>query len=76
MKKLNKLREFNGKTSGLFQESLAEFKLAMQGIMVLNGTTIHADGSYTLPSGVDKSWFDQIKPKAKEQIATNNSNAF
>lgn len=75
-KKLNKLREFNGKTSGLFQESLAEFKLAMQGIMVLNGTTIHADGSYTLPSGVDKSWFDQIKPKAKEQIATNNSNAF
>ena len=75
-KKLNKLREFNGKTSGLFQESLAEFKLAMQGIMVLNGTTIHADGSYTLPSGVDKSWFNQIKPKAKEQIATNNSNAF
>ena len=74
-KKLNKLREFNGKISGLFQGSLAEFKLAMQGIMVLNGTTIHADGSYTLPEGTSKEWFTKIQGiESLEEAKKNQQN--
>ncbi|WP_025194467.1 T7SS effector LXG polymorphic toxin [Enterococcus faecalis] len=75
-KKLRMLREFNGKTSSLFQNSLNELKIAMQGVMVLNNTTVNADGSYSLPSGIDKSWFTQIKPNAKAEIDAYSSNAF
>ncbi|EJZ8467012.1 T7SS effector LXG polymorphic toxin [Enterococcus faecalis] len=75
-KKLRMLREFNGKTSSLFQNSLNELKIAMQGVMVLNNTTVNADGSYSLPKGFDKSWFTQIKANAKAEIDAYSSNAF
>ncbi|NAA54085.1 hypothetical protein GUJ39_13685 [Enterococcus faecalis] len=62
-KKLRMLREFNGKTSSLFQNSLNELKIAMQGVLVLNNTTVNADGSYSLPEGIDKSWFEKLQAK-------------
>ncbi|MCU2262813.1 MULTISPECIES: hypothetical protein [Enterococcus] len=37
--------------------------MAMQGILVLNETTVKSNGLYTLPSGVDKSYFTEIKKK-------------
>ncbi|EOK06761.1 T7SS effector LXG polymorphic toxin [Enterococcus faecalis] len=72
-KKLRMLREFNGKTSSLFQNSLNELKIAMQGVMVLNNTTVNADGSYSLPSGVDKSWFTEVKKQSLEEKAIENA---
>ncbi|MBO1101701.1 hypothetical protein, partial [Enterococcus hirae] len=60
-KKIQKLTEFDARTKGLFQSSLDDFQLAMQAVMVLNETTVNSDGSYSLPKGVDKSWFTQIK---------------
>ncbi|MDR3761011.1 hypothetical protein [Enterococcus sp.] len=42
----------------------------------MNNTTVNRDGSYVLPKGVDRSWFEQIKPNAKEQIDAYSSNAF
>lgn len=74
-KKIQKLTEFDAKTKGLFQSSLDDFQLAMQAVMVLNETTVNADGSYGLPVGVDRSWFSKIKPNAKEQIGMS-SNVF
>lgn len=60
-KKIQKLTEFDAKTKGLFQSSLDDFELAMQAVLVLNETTVNSDGSYSLPKGVDKTWFNQIK---------------
>lgn len=67
-KKLRMLREFNGQTSSLFQNSLNELKIAMQSVLVLNNTTVNTDGSYSLPEGVDKSWFEKLQ--AEEKIST------
>ncbi|MFD1901462.1 hypothetical protein GQR36_18195 [Enterococcus termitis] len=33
----------------------------MQGVLVLDSTIVNSDGSYTLPAGVDKSWFNSLK---------------
>ncbi|PQC29588.1 T7SS effector LXG polymorphic toxin [Enterococcus faecium] len=75
-KKLNQLKEFDAKTKHLFTSSLEEFELAMQAVLVLNNTTVNRDGSYVLPKGFDRSWFEQIKPNAKEQIDAYSSNTF
>lgn len=64
-KKLEKLQQFSSDTSSLFNDSLSNLKLAMQGVMVLNNTIINSDGSYQLPEGTDKSWFNQAKDGTK-----------
>ncbi len=66
-KKLDKLHEFDGQTKNLFHGSLDELKLAMQGVLVLNATTINSDGTYKLPKGVDKSWFEELKSKDQQE---------
>ncbi|OJG98869.1 hypothetical protein RV18_GL002731 [Enterococcus termitis] len=60
-KKLQKLHDFSSQTNGLFSTSLSDMKLAMQGILILNNTTINSDGTYKLPAGTDKSWFTELK---------------
>ncbi|EDJ0454963.1 hypothetical protein ABZ133_001854 [Listeria monocytogenes] len=60
-KKLEKLRQFSSQTNGLFANSLNDMKLAMQGVLVLNNTIVNSDGSYSLPAGIDKSWFKNLK---------------
>ncbi|WP_421503272.1 hypothetical protein [Enterococcus faecalis] len=42
--------------------------MAMQGILVLNETTVKSNGLYTLPSGVDKSYFTEIKKDTKNEV--------
>lgn len=59
--KLSKLRQFNSQTNHLFHDSVSNLKVAMQGVMVLNGSKINSDGSYSLPKGMDKSWFKKAK---------------
>ncbi|MGJ8730156.1 hypothetical protein ACRW9N_06775, partial [Listeria aquatica] len=66
-KKLDKLHEFDDQTKNLFHGSLDELKLAMQGVLVLNATTINSDGTYKLPKGVDKSWFEELKSKDQQE---------
>ncbi|HHD1569822.1 TPA: T7SS effector LXG polymorphic toxin [Enterococcus faecalis] len=73
-KKIQKLTEFDGKTKGLFQSSLDDFKLAMQGVMVLNGTTVNSNGSYSLPKGTDKSWFTNVQKKQTVENTLNKVN--
>ncbi|MDY4306942.1 hypothetical protein SNF32_04855 [Enterococcus mundtii] len=58
---LRKLQDFNTQTSGLFANSLNELKIAMQGVLILNNTTIKSEGSYSLPKGTNKSYFEKIK---------------
>lgn len=58
--KLEKLRQFSSSTSGLFNTSLAAMKLAMQSVMVLSNTLVKSDGTYVLPFGTDKSWFENL----------------
>lgn len=60
-KKLEKLHQFSSQTNSLFANSLNDMKLAMQGVLVLNNTTVNSDGSYSLPAGIDKSWFENLK---------------
>ncbi|WP_343363643.1 T7SS effector LXG polymorphic toxin [Listeria seeligeri] len=66
-KKIEKLREFDAQTKGLFTSSLDEIKLAMQGVLVLNSTSVNADGTYQLPVGLDKSWFTELKSKEQQK---------
>ncbi|WP_413488490.1 T7SS effector LXG polymorphic toxin [Carnobacterium divergens] len=65
-KKIKKLHDFSNQTNGLFSNSLNEMKIAMQGVLVLSGTTINSDGSYSLPSGTDKSWFNSLQDKKSD----------
>ncbi|EEJ0013713.1 hypothetical protein AAG976_000145 [Listeria innocua] len=65
-KKLEKLYEFDGQTKNLFTSSLDEMKLAMQGVLILNNTTVNSDGSYQLPAGIDKSWFTELKSEKQQ----------
>ncbi|PZL71491.1 hypothetical protein CI088_12140 [Enterococcus plantarum] len=60
-KKIKKLHDFSSQTNGLFSNSLNELSIAMQGVLVLSGTTVNSDGSYSLPKGTDKSWFTSKK---------------
>lgn len=60
-KKVEKLHTFSSQTNGLFSNSLNDMKVAMQNCLILDNTIVNSDGSYSLPKGVDKSWFDQLK---------------
>lgn len=64
-KKLEKLQQFSTETNGLFGNSLSDMKIAMQSVVVLNATIVNSDGSYTLPAGIDKSWFTKLKDAGK-----------
>ena len=75
-RKQHKLHAFNFQTSGLFNNSLLELKLAMQSVLVLNQTTIKADGSYVLPKGVDGRWFEKYKPNGKALSEESSNNAY
>ncbi|MBS7576311.1 MULTISPECIES: T7SS effector LXG polymorphic toxin [unclassified Enterococcus] len=68
-KKLDKLQAFSSAVSGLFSDSLNNFKIAMQGVTVLNDTTVNSDGTYSLPEGTDKSWFTDFKKKTVNESA-------
>ncbi|MFL0253308.1 T7SS effector LXG polymorphic toxin, partial [Clostridium neuense] len=60
--KLRKLYKFNSAVNGLFNDDLNNFKLVMQSVTVLNETVVDSKtGSYTLPAGIDQSWFTSIK---------------
>ncbi|MDT2011674.1 T7SS effector LXG polymorphic toxin [Carnobacterium divergens] len=65
-KKIKKLHDFSSQTNGLFSNSLNEMKIAMQGVLVLSGTVVNSDGSYSLPSGTDKSWFNSLQDKKSD----------
>ena len=75
-RKQQKLHAFNSQTSGLFNNSLLELKLAMQSVLVLNQTTIKTDGSYVLPKGVDGSWFEKYKPNGQALLEESSNNAY
>lgn len=47
-KKLEKLLVFAAQTSGLFRDSLSNFKIAMQGVLVLNDTMVHGEQNFFL----------------------------
>lgn len=64
-KKIEKLHNFSSQTNGLFSNSLDDMKIAMQSVTVLNKTFVNSDGSYVLPAGVDKSWFNSLKSTGK-----------
>ncbi|MCT0506597.1 LXG domain-containing protein [Lactococcus cremoris] len=59
--KRDKLRHFDSTTNSLFHDSVSNLKIAMQGVEALNGSRINSDGSYSLPEGMDKSWFKKSK---------------
>lgn len=59
--KHKKLHYFNSQTSSLFNGSLNEPKLAMQGVLVLNNTFVNTTtGTYVLSVTMDKSWFTKL----------------
>lgn len=45
----------------------------MQGVMVLNGSKINSDGSYSLPAGTDKAWFNKFKAKDYRGVSVGDS---
>lgn len=75
-RKLDMLVTFDSQVSGLFGTSLSNMRLAMQGVLVLNSATVNMDGTYTLPDGVDESWFtteiDAEKLMSLPNYATTN----
>ncbi|MFL0249444.1 T7SS effector LXG polymorphic toxin [Clostridium neuense] len=67
--KLRKLYKFNSAVNGLFNDDLNNFKLVVQSVMVLNDTVVDSKtGSYSLPDGIDESWFTSIKINANNYI--------
>ncbi len=71
-KNLQKLNDFAMQINGLFENSLQEMELAMQGVTVLNETTVNSNGTYTLPKGTDKTWFTKKVKDAPKRLAQNN----
>lgn len=66
-KDLRLLQNFQSQVQGLFNNSLNNFKIAMQSVLVLNNTKVNIDGTYTLPAGVDRSWFTDIKSETSSK---------
>jgi hypothetical protein len=58
--KLNLLHQFEMAVATIFNDDLTELKLVVQSVGVLNETRVHGDGTYTLPDGIDKSWFSEL----------------
>ncbi|MGX7243912.1 hypothetical protein ACWOC1_03560 [Enterococcus quebecensis] len=75
-KKIKKLHDFSSQTNGLFSNSLNELSIAMQGVLVLNGTVVNSDGSYSLPKGTDKSWFSKMHPNSNKILGQSSTNTF
>ncbi|TNU79988.1 hypothetical protein [Lactococcus lactis] len=71
--KLSKLRQFNSQTNHLFHDSVSNLKVAMQGVMVLNGSKINSDGSYSLPAGTNRAWFNKFKAKDYRGVSVGDS---
>ncbi|MBC1496440.1 hypothetical protein HB880_00980 [Listeria welshimeri] len=63
--KVEKLYTFSTETNGLFNNSLNDLSIAMQGVLVLDNIVANPDGSYKLPNGTDKSWFTSKKDTAE-----------
>lgn len=70
--KRDKLRQFNSVTNSLFHSSVSNLKIAMQGVMVLNGSKINSDGSYKLPMGMDSSYFKRVHKKSEQYLDLYN----
>lgn len=75
-KKLEKLYQFSSETNHLFQTSLTDLNIAMQGVSVLNHTIVYDDGSYQLPKGTNKDWFFSLQTNAKEKLEQSASATF
>ncbi|WP_321388802.1 hypothetical protein [uncultured Enterococcus sp.] len=78
--KLEALAEFQAGTSGLFQDSLNQLKIGMQGVEILELTTVDpVTGAYSLPRGFDASWFTSAKSvsvtERRKQVALENGMA-
>lgn len=75
-RKLEKLHNFSSQTNSLFNSSLNDLMLTMQRVLVLNETIVNNDGTYTLPAGVDKSWFTALKSKDEMLCYEKSREAF
>ncbi|WEB58926.1 hypothetical protein PUW72_13160 [Enterococcus faecalis] len=60
-KQIQKLNEFDRQTKNLFATSLEEMQLAMQGILVLNETTVKSNGSTPYQVGLIKVTLRRLK---------------
>lgn len=65
-RKLKLLRDFSSGTTNLFVESLHKLEFAMQVVSILNQTRVNQDGTYSLPPGVDVTWFMTLKNEDEE----------
>lgn len=68
------LQNFGSQVQGLFNNSLNNFKITIQSVFVLNNTKVSSDGTYTLPVGVDKTWFTIIQKKQTVENILNKVN--
>ncbi|MBF0777459.1 hypothetical protein [Streptococcus cuniculi] len=58
-KKLQLLQNFASETNSLFSESLSNLEQSIQAVVVIQGVTLHSDGSYDLPSS--SNLYEQFK---------------
>ncbi|MFC4651604.1 hypothetical protein ACFO26_01600 [Lactococcus nasutitermitis] len=55
------LETFVSSTASLFTDSLEAFKLALQGVSIINQSHASANGTITFPAGADMSWAKKLK---------------
>ncbi|HFR3692830.1 TPA: hypothetical protein ACHVE4_002038 [Streptococcus suis] len=67
-RKLKLLREFSANTSSLFTGAKEGLSVSMQAMAALSLAQINADGTYTLPPGVDASWFTKESKDFKDSF--------
>lgn len=67
-RKLRLLRNFSANTNGLFSGAKEGLSVSMQAMAALSLTQIHADGTYSLPPGVDASWFTKESDDFKDSL--------
>ena len=67
-RKLKLLQNFSANTSGLFSGAKDGLSVSMQAMAALSLTQINADGTYTLPPGVDASWFTKESKDFKDSL--------
>lgn len=66
---LRLLQDFVSQTQALFNNSLENFKIAMQGVTALSSVIVNSDGTYRFSEGMDKSWFTKlIDTKKAEEL--------
>ena len=71
--KLEKLRNFNAQTNHLFRSSASNLKISMQGVKALNGSKVQSDGTYSLPAGMDKSYFERVHSNSEQYLDLYNN---